>query len=105
MAIKKSLFKILLFLLALFQIQDGLCTHAGVDRFGFDIEANPLIRWFMDSLGAHAGLLIPKLFSLLLIGYIFYYEKFSQRTSTVVLLVLVNLFYAWAAWNWFSILF
>lgn len=105
MAIKKFLFKILLVLLAIFQIQDGLCTHAGVDQFGIDIEANPLIRCFMDSFGVHAGLMLPKLFSLVLIAYIFYFEKFSYKTSTLLLLFFVNCFYFYAAWNWFKILF
>jgi hypothetical protein len=104
MAIKKFLFKFFLATLAIFQIQDGLCTHVGVDRFGIGIEANPLIRCFVDAFGVHAGLALPKLFGLVLIAYILYYEKFSHKTSTLVLLFLVNCFYLYAAINWFIIL-
>jgi uncharacterized protein DUF5658 len=43
------------------QLLDGLCTYQGVQLFGIDVEANPLVAGLMIHLGHGPGLLSAKI--------------------------------------------
>lgn len=43
------------------QLCDGLLTYLGVQIFGLPIEANPIVHWYIRTLGAASGLLFTKL--------------------------------------------
>jgi uncharacterized membrane protein len=106
MATRKTVFEWLLIILALFQIQDAVCTYIGVSSYGFWIEQNPLILSAMQTFGIFWGLAIPKLISLSLIYTVYEITKrMAYKKSTLFLVFLVDFFYAWAAYNWFCLLF
>ena len=42
------------------QLCDGVLTYIGVHAFGLDIEANPIVWWYIDTLGAGAALVAAK---------------------------------------------
>src|SRR6185295_1388703 len=58
---KRSLFGdvvLLAFLAA--QVCDGAFTYLGVHHFGIDIEANPIVGWYIAALGIGYALLATK---------------------------------------------
>lgn len=50
---------LLLFLLA--QLADGAMTYLGVHVFGLEIEANPIVSWYIAAFGVGVALLAAKL--------------------------------------------
>jgi hypothetical protein len=42
------------------QLCDGLLTYLGISRFGAAAEANPLVGWYVSSIGAGPALLGAK---------------------------------------------
>jgi arginine exporter protein ArgO len=42
------------------QICDGVLTYIGVRTFGLDIEANPIISWYIEVLGVGTALMAAK---------------------------------------------
>jgi arginine exporter protein ArgO len=42
------------------QLCDGVLTYIGVRTFGLDIEANPIISWYIEALGAGTALMAAK---------------------------------------------
>ena len=49
---------LLVFLAA--QLCDGACTYLGVHHFGLDIEANPIVGWYIAALGVGYALIVTK---------------------------------------------
>lgn len=47
------------------QVCDGVLTYHGVARFGPQIEANPVLAWYVYAFGAGAALLGAKIFAVL----------------------------------------
>jgi uncharacterized membrane protein len=52
---------ILLFLFV--QLFDGACTYLGIQHFGSDIERNPIVAWYIATVGTVAGLIAVKTFA------------------------------------------
>ena len=42
------------------QLCDGVFTYVGVRTFGLDIEANPIISWYIETLGVATALMAAK---------------------------------------------
>jgi uncharacterized membrane protein len=42
------------------QLCDGVLTYIGIRTFGLDIEANPIISWYIEALGAGTALMAAK---------------------------------------------
>jgi arginine exporter protein ArgO len=42
------------------QLCDGVLTYIGICTFGLDIEANPIVSWYIRALGAGMALLGAK---------------------------------------------
>lgn len=91
---------ILAFILAAFQIFDGLLTLLGVHRFGSAIEANLLLRWTMEEIGRVNALLV---FKLTAIAFVFVLFRLSSEISWIKpamrFLVTVYLFGAIIPWG------
>jgi hypothetical protein len=42
------------------QVCDGVCTYVGVHLFGTNVEANPIVAWYMAGLGVGIALIAVK---------------------------------------------
>jgi len=53
----------------LLQILDGILTYIGVTQLGYgsNAEGNPIIKYFIDNLGAELGLILTKSFAIFII--------------------------------------
>jgi hypothetical protein len=45
------------------QVGDGLLTYAGITQFGWQIEANPIVKWYVLAFGPETGLAGAKTFA------------------------------------------
>jgi uncharacterized membrane protein len=61
--------KILYLYSIVLQILDGILTYIGVTQLGYGskAEGNPIIKYFIDTLGAEFGLIITKCFAIFII--------------------------------------
>jgi hypothetical protein len=84
---------------------DGYFTYIGVKNLGIGIEANPLIIYSIERFGLIIGLIIPKIFAILILIFIMSIVKdihiTSKRVSGIKLLTLLNIFYIGVVWLWF----
>ena len=49
------------FLLA--QVGDGLLTYAGILKYGWEVEANPIVKWYVLAFGPETALATAKTFA------------------------------------------
>jgi hypothetical protein len=85
--------------LALFvgvQIADASLTAVGVSRFGVSAEANPLVAFYIGSLGLVRGLIVAKAIALAAGAMLHAYA----RHLIVVLLTVLVVFAAVVPWAW-----
>jgi hypothetical protein len=103
---KLKFFRCLILLLILFQFQDAFCTYLGIRAYGLEIEGNPLIRFLIGLIGLKMGLIIPKVIGIILLSLV-YKTSINRKPGNVIfgMVVFLNLFYMWAAANWFGFLF
>ena len=80
------------------QLCDGLLTYIGVHTFGQSIEANPIVSWYIATLGAGAALLAAK--SLAIACAVLLYRFAHYRTIGA----LTIFYYAVAVQPWVSLL-
>jgi hypothetical protein len=80
------------------QVCDGLLTYAGIARFGADIEANPLVGWYVYEYGPGAAVVGAKAFAVLCAFPLFW--QGMCRTITV----LAGLYIAIAILPWSHLL-
>jgi uncharacterized membrane protein len=105
-AFRYRLFQFLIFLLLVFQVLDGTCTHTGIHLYGNGIEANPLIIWLIERVGHHWGLMIPKIIgiSLILIIYDVFGRERKVSNKALAIVIVLNIFYGWVVYNWLYLL-
>jgi len=94
---------ILVSILILLQFFDGYFTYLGICSKGIIIEGNPIIRHFITLFGNFWGLVVPKVFGISLI--LFIYEAITRSLKPKIyhlaLLTILNMFYIWAVYDWF----
>jgi hypothetical protein len=76
------------------QALDGALSYFGVLRHGPDIEANPLVAWYLAALGPAAGFAAAKLFAVTC-GAVLY---LTGHHGWVAILTLVYLLVAIVPW-------
>ena len=103
---KKKIIKINLLILALLQILDGTLTYLGVSKVGtIEIEANPLIRYFMYQIGVKEALVFFKSFACILL--IFVYTKIDvvvTNKNLYLFVILIAIFYFFVVKLWLILL-
>lgn len=87
------------------QVLDGYFTYIGVKHLGLMVEANPLIIYTIQSFGLTIGLIIPKVFAICILIFIYgvikeRYQR-TKKVSGIKLLTLLNIFYIMVVWLWF----
>jgi uncharacterized protein DUF5658 len=87
----------ILFLLA--QGCDGALTYIGVRTFGLDVEANPLVVWFVAALGLGTAMVAVKSLAVVCAAAL---HLLSWHRTIAVLTVL---YVAVAVWPWMKLLF
>ena len=83
---------LLIFLFA--QLADGALTYIGVHVFGLEIEANPIVSWYIAAFGVGAALVAAKLLAATCAMTL----HLTSRHRTVG--VLTILYLAAAVWPW-----
>jgi hypothetical protein len=83
---------LLIFLFA--QLADGALTYVGVRVFGLEIEANPIVSWYIAAFGVGAALVAAKLLAATCAMTL----HMTARHRTVG--VLTILYLAAAVWPW-----
>ena len=76
------------------QALDGAMSYVGVSLHGPDIEANPLIGWYLAAFGPAVGFTMAKLFAVTC-GAVLYV---TARYRWVAILTLVYLIFAVGPW-------
>ena len=76
------------------QVLDGVMSYVGVSLHGPDIEANPLVAWYLTALGPAAGFTAAKLFAVTC-GTVLY---MTDRHRWVAILTAVYLIFAVGPW-------
>ena len=76
------------------QALDGAMTFIGIDRFGVQIEANPLLAWYVSALGPAMALCAAKLFAVAC-GAALY---LTAQHKTIAVLALTYLLAAVGPW-------
>jgi uncharacterized membrane protein len=76
------------------QALDGALTFVGIQTFGTDIEANPLLAWYVSALGPAPALVAAKLFAVAC-GMALYV---TARHRTLAVLALTYLVAAVGPW-------
>jgi Domain of unknown function (DUF5658) len=80
------------------QICDGVLTYIGLHTFGPDIEANPIVSWYIGALGAGMALLAAK--SLAIACAVLLYRFAHYRTIGALTIMYLTL----AVQPWVSLL-
>ena len=79
------------------QLADGVLTYVGLRVFGFNIEANPVLSWYIAALGAGVALSIAKMLAVGCASTL--HLKARHRTVGVL-----TVFYlAVAVWPWVTL--
>jgi hypothetical protein len=78
------------------QVCDGLFTYVGVQTLGLSIEANPVVGWYLVTVGVGAGLIAMKT---LAVGCAAILHRSAQHRILGVLTILY-LGVAVAPWAW-----
>ena len=76
------------------QVLDGAMSYVGVTLHGLDIEANPLVAWYLAAFGPAVGFTAAKLFAVTC-GAVLYV---TARYRWVAILTLVYLVFAVVPW-------
>ena len=76
------------------QVLDGVMSYVGVSLHGPDIEANPLVGWYLAMFGPAVGFTVAKLFAVTC-GAVLY---FTARHRWVAILTLVYIVFAVGPW-------
>ena len=87
---------LVLFLLA--QACDGALTYVGIRRYGLDIEANPIVAWYVAALGVGTAMIATKTLAALCAATLHVWSR--HRTIGV----LTILYVAVAVWPWARLL-
>ena len=80
------------------QALDGVLSYVGVSLHGPEIEANPLVAWYLAALGPAAGFTAAKLFAVMC-GVVLYVTAHHRLVAILTLLYL-----AFAVVPWFALL-
>lgn len=87
---------LLVFLLA--QVSDGALTYLGVHVFGFDIEANPVVAWYIAAFGVGIAVIFVKMLAVACAATL----HLRARHRTIGLLAILYL--GAAVWPWTNLL-
>jgi arginine exporter protein ArgO len=74
---------------ALAQLCDGVFTYVGVRVFGASIEANPIVAWYIDTLGASAAMVAVKGLALTCGAFLHIYGRHRTLALLAALYVVV----------------
>lgn len=85
-------------LFAAVQAADALMTWAGIQRFGFAAEGNPVLSFYMAAFGVGVTLVVAKSVALALAVVL----HLRQQHLVLVVLTLVYVAAAIAPWVWLS---
>lgn len=80
------------------QALDGALSYVGVSLHGPDIEANPLVAWYLAALGPAVGFTAAKLFAVMC-GVVLYMTAHHRLVAVLTLVYLV-----FAVVPWFALL-
>ena len=88
-------------LLCVLQALDGVLTTMGVHRFGVEVEANPVIRYLMISLGEIPALAMIKSLALIAIIILMYLgQKVNWIAKAMGAVAALYLFIAILPWTY-----
>jgi uncharacterized membrane protein len=88
---------IVLVLFLLTQVVDGTLTYLGIHAFGRDIEANPIVSWYIAVCGAGVALIAVK--TLAAAGALILHLKARHRTVGALTVMYLGL----AVWPWVAL--
>lgn len=100
-----KIIKLSLIILIVSQFLDGILTYLGVDKYGHDIEGNPIIRNLIINYGLLEAIMVTKIFSL---GCLFYLAKKDLSKSsnlTILFMHITSVFYVVVVFMWLQFLF
>ena len=80
------------------QVLDGVLSYVGVSMHGPEIEANPLVAWYLAALGPAVGFTAAKLFAVMC-GVVLYVTAHHRLVAILTLVYLV-----FAVVPWFAVL-
>src|SRR5207237_3737481 len=80
------------------QASDGVLTYVGIVRYGAQIEANPIVAWYIAVLGAGAAIAATKIFAALCATTL--HLRAHHRTLGALTLV----YLVAAVWPWIRVL-
>lgn len=102
---RRNIANSMLLFLVIFQILDGIFTYIGVSNYGTMIEGNLFVKTIMEIFGVVFGLVLVKSISIFFMYFIYEMCKISVRMSVLFVLSLLNVFYFFVIFTWFSFLF
>ena len=81
------------------QALDGVMTFIGIQAFGTQIEANPLVAWYVSMLGPAAALFAAKLFAVAC-GAALYLTAYHKTLAALALTYLLGAVGPWMHIFW-----
>lgn len=81
----------LFFLLILLNYLDFHTTKLLVDIHGFEVEANPILRYIMDITGSVYSILLVKTIAIAFLGFWFNKEETQFKNKIKWVLILINM--------------
>ncbi len=89
------------FVLALFQVLDGVLTSIGISRYGTAFEGNPIIRVLMEEFGHVAALGVVKFLAVMIVVALTYFAgKLPWVKKAMGAVTCVYLFAAILPWTY-----
>jgi hypothetical protein len=81
------------------QVCDGVLTYEGILRFGADIEANPLVAWYVYEFGAGAAIVGAKAFAVFC-AFPLFWHGMGRTITTLAGLYVVIAILPWSHLLW-----
>jgi hypothetical protein len=81
------------------QVCDGMFTYAGIALFGRDVEANPIVSWYIAMFGTAAALIGVKLIALIC-GTILHLTAMHRVIAVLVVVYAVGALWPWTLIFW-----
>ena len=81
------------------QLGDGLLTYAGITRFGWHVEANPLVAWYVLAFGPEAALASAKTFAVACVLPL-HWRGMYRTIGVLTAIYLAGALFPWAHLLW-----